>query len=506
MIKVLQNEIVRKIDRATILKEGITSVDLMDRAAKACTEWITENIPAGFSFLILCGSGNNGGDGIAIARLLWQKGKIVDVFRINGTGNATDDFKTQQERWELLTGKNLSLINGPDDLPEVGSSVIIIDAIFGSGLNCTPDGNVREIIEKVNTIPASILSIDIPSGLFSDVVTEQTKSVIRAQTTLCLQIPRQSFFYPEYEPFTGNWIVIDIGLDPDEISKAGAKAFVPEHNDITFLQPQRPIFGHKGTFGHALLLCGSYGKAGAAILAANACLRSGAGLVTIRTPSLCVEAVQTIAPEAMCSPDSEPTYLTEIVKPEKFNSIGAGPGIGTDKQTGNVIKRILQDFEGPLVLDADAINLIADNPTWLSFLPTGTILTPHPGEFARLFGKINDPFARTEKQLEMAQRFNCYIILKGKFTSIACPDGQLYFNPTGNNGLAKGGSGDVLTGLITGLLAAGHSPMTAAITGVYVHGLAGDICSRENHPLSMTAGDLALYFTNAFREINESMI
>jgi NAD(P)H-hydrate epimerase len=211
--------------------------------------------------------------------------------------------------------------------------------------------------------------------------------------------------------------------------------------------------------------------------------------------------LQTSAPEAMVTPDELPDRISEVIKVERYSAIGIGPGLGTDAQTANVLKRLLQDFPGPMVIDADGLNILAEHPTWLQFLPAGTILTPHPGEFERLAGRIANPFERTEALQSFAKRYGCYIALKGKFTCIACPDGQLYFNPTGNNGLAKGGSGDVLTGLICGLLASGHSPMRAVLTGVYIHGLAADLCAAENHILSMTSGDLPQWFGLAYREI-----
>jgi len=263
----------------------------------------------------------------------------------------------------------------------------------------------------------------------------------------------------------------------------------------------RPSFGHKGSFGHALLLAGSSGKAGAALLATKSCLRSGVGLVTVRTPKDCVIPIQTAAPEAMCSADEHAQHLTDIVKPEGYSAIGVGPGIGMDAQSGNVLKRLIQDYKSPLVLDADAINHLSDNPTWLQFLPAGCILTPHLGEFNRLVGKIADPFERTKKQLEFARKYNCYVLLKGKYSALACPDGLLFFNPTGNHGMAKGGSGDVLTGLITGLLAQGLSPLKAALCGAYLHGLAGDFCAQKTHPNSMTSGDIISFFADAFKAV-----
>lgn len=505
MIKVLRNEQVRDIDRYTLERRNIRSLDLMEQAAAACTTWLLTMIPEGPDFLVVAGQGNNGGDGLAIARMLWNRGKQVKVVIVEGTGTPSADFTTNLHRWKETSQTDAPLIRSAGDLPERSTNTVIIDAIFGSGLNRAPSGPASDVIRALNDGGGKIIAIDIPSGLFADQATSERTTIIRARTTLCLQIPRMAFFLPEYQEFTGDWQLIDIGLDATALSEASAQAFLLSHRDIAALLPPRPAAGHKGTFGHALLLAGSRGKAGAAVLSAGACLRSGAGLVTVRTPGSCLIPVQTNCPEAMCDPDPEDAFLDEVVKTEAFDAIGAGPGIGTSRQTGNVLKRIIQDHPGPLVLDADALNILSENPTWLSFLPAGTILTPHPGEFARLAGRISDSFDRIKAQADLAKKHNLFVLLKGRFSTIACPDGQLYINPTGNHGMAKGGSGDALTGLITGMLASGCSPMRAVLSATYVHGLAGDLCARDSHPIGMTSGDLVSYLPAAFREIEESL-
>jgi hydroxyethylthiazole kinase-like uncharacterized protein yjeF len=503
LIKVISNEQVRLIDKQTIERQGISSDDLMEKAAKACAERLLESFEPGISFAIFCGKGNNGGDGLAIARILWQRGKTVSVYIVEDTGTASADFQLNYQRLTELK-KDLAVdVKTTEDIPTLEGTAVIVDALFGSGLNRVPSGMAAEIIQAINASTNPVVAIDIPSGLYGDKHTDDLSTVVRATTTLTFQVPRPVFFYPEYEQQTGEWQLLDIGLDVKAVLESPAYAFVPDNNDITSLLPYRPLFGHKGTFGHALLLAGSYGKAGAAILAARACLKSGAGLVTVRTPAKCVTPLQSALPEAMCIPDEEETFLSTIIKPATYVAIGAGPGLGIDKQTGNVIKRMLQDFDCPMVLDADALNILAENPTWLHFLPAGTILTPHIGEFSRLAGKIADPFERTKKQIEFSKKFNCYILLKGRFSALSCPDGQLFFNPTGNNGMAKGGSGDVLTGLITGLLAQGLSPMKAALCGAYIHGLAGDHCAKTSSPITMTANELIDFFEIAFNEVKK---
>lgn len=501
MIKVFTAEQIKQADVATLHQEKISELALMERAAGLCTQWILDHIPTGFSFAIFCGKGNNGGDGLAIARQLFQRGKNVDVFLVEATGQASECFTQNLNAWNALVGSSTTTISTFKQIPDFNSSVIIIDALFGIGLSRAVDSPVAEIIQQLNSNPSKIISIDVPSGLFYDKATETLKNVIAAHHTLTFSHAKQSFFYPEYASHTGQIDILDIGLDKEFVAKTSAIAQIPSDPDIDFMLGARPSFGHKGTFGHALLLAGSTGKAGAAILATQSCLRSGVGLVTVRTPKDCVIPLQTAAPEAMCSPDEHAHHLTDIVKPEGYTAIGIGPGIGMDAQSGNVLKRLIQDYKLPMVLDADALNHLADNPTWLQFLPAGCILTPHLGEFNRLAGKIADPFERTKKQLEFAKKYNCYILLKGKYSALACPDGQLFFNPTGNHGMAKGGSGDVLTGFITGFLAQGLSPRKATLCGAYLHGLAGDICANETHPNSMTSGDIISFFADAFRAV-----
>lgn len=500
MIKILTSAQVRQADAATIAREPVSSADLMERAATACSGFLYESLPAGIPLIVVCGQGNNGGDGLAIARQLWKKGKDITVWITDDTGNPSADFILQRKRLEEETQIRI-LPEKDQQAPAFPENSCIIDAIFGSGINRAPGGKAAEMIQAINASKCRVISIDIPSGLYADQHTPHTDAVVRAHTTLVFQCPRPCFMYAEYEPFIGEFQLLDIRLDEAFIADAEAYGFIPTEAVIRSLLPYRPAFGHKGTFGHALLLAGSKGKTGAAILAAAAAARSGTALVTVRCPADSTQALQSAIPEAMCLPDPGTDYLEEPVRSGAYTAIAMGPGIGQARETGNVLKRVIQDFDVPLILDADALNLLSDHPTWLNFLPAGTLLTPHPGEFARLCGKTSDPFARTMLQKEFALRYNCYVLLKGKFTAIACPDGQLFFNPTGNNGMAKGGSGDILTGLLGGLLAQGVSPMKAALLGVYLHGLAGDLCRADSSAYGMKAGDLIDYLPAAWRTL-----
>jgi NAD(P)H-hydrate epimerase len=502
VIKVLTSEQVLKADAVTITREPVSSIGLMERAATACCNYLEQHLPAGVPVSFVCGKGNNGGDGLAIARLLWKKGKSITVWITEDTGKSSEDFTINLRRLQEETGVPVQL-QAEHSNPGFPENGCIVEAIFGTGLNREPEGKAAEMIRAINASTSRVIAIDIPAGLYSDKATPMTNTIIRANTTLVFQVPRPCFLYAEYEPFIGDFQILDIKLDPEFIADAPAFGFIPTQDVISSLLPYRPRFGHKGTFGHALLLAGSKGKTGAAMLAAGAALRSGAALVTVRCPQCCTLPLQTAVPEAMCIEDGGENHLEEPVKSGPFSAIGIGPGIGTARETGNVLKRAIQDFDIPLVLDADALNLLSENPTWLNFLPAGSILTPHPGEFARLCGKVSDPFTRTQQQLDFAKRYNVYLVLKGKFTAIACPDGQLFFNPTGNHGMAKGGAGDMLTGLLTGLLAQGLAPMKTALLGVYVHGLAGDLCLNEISAYGMKTGDLIDYLPSAWRLLEE---
>jgi ADP-dependent NAD(P)H-hydrate dehydratase / NAD(P)H-hydrate epimerase len=499
MIKILNAEQIREADRLTIANEPVLSIDLMERAAKACSNRLLDFAPAGVPFVFFCGKGNNGGDGLAIARMLYKKGKNISVFIIDESGKESPDYIENLILLKKLASDKINVIKKAGDFPEIESKAIVVDTIFGSGLNRPADGLNAEIINLINKNKNIIISIDIPSGLFADKQTENLKNVIHAHYTLTFHAPKQSFFYADYAIATGTWVTLDIGLHKSSVESVSSNLFLLSEDDIRELLHPRATFSHKGIYGHALLLAGSYGKSGAAILAAKACLRSGAGLVTARLPECCVSPVQTAVPEAMVLADDEKQFLSATLKPENYSAIGIGPGIGLAKETANVLKRIIQDFNKPIVIDADALNLLAENPTWLSFLNPGCILTPHPGEFKRLVGNIENPFDRSKAQLDFAKKYNCYVILKGKFTAIACPDGSLIFNPTGNPGMATGGSGDVLTGIITGLLAQGYSPFQSSLIGVYLHGLAGDYAANSLSEYAMIAGDIIEFLPSAFK-------
>ncbi|PCJ82116.1 MAG: bifunctional ADP-dependent NAD(P)H-hydrate dehydratase/NAD(P)H-hydrate epimerase [Flavobacteriales bacterium] len=500
-MKILSSKQIREADAYTIANEPIASIDLMERAATAAYEWMKNSIffNKNRRWVIFCGTGNNGGDGLAIARKLNQDQQKVIVFAVRISEKSSDDFQINENRLKEI-GLDLKDISSKDDLPEINENDIVVDAIFGSGLSRPVEGLSADLIRHINESSATTVAIDIPSGLFADSnSTDQSKAIIEAGYTLSFQFPKLAFMFPENEKYVAEFRAIPIGLDEDFIARQDSQNyFITKKSAISILKP-RSKFSHKGTYGHALLVSGSYGKMGATVLAARACLRTGAGLLTIRAPKCGYEIMQTTVPEAMCDVDESESFLTSNINLEKYNAIGIGPGIGTEKETQNMLKLFIQNSALPLVVDADAINILSENKTWLSFVPKNSIYTPHPKEFERLVGFSKNNFERHKIQIEFAKKHQCYVVLKGAHTAIACPDGEVYFNSTGNSGMATGGSGDVLTGIITGLMAQGYSSKEASILGVYMHGLMGDIAAQNLSEESLMAGDIVFYLADAFK-------
>lgn len=506
-MKILSTVQIREADKFTIAHEPVASIDLMERAALKCSYWLWEKFSDAVSYQIVCGNGNNGGDGLAIARHLKSKGYAVEVFILRVSENDSADFSVNLKRLEE-NKISVSVLQHENELQfPANGNYVIIDAVFGSGLSREPEGMAAKIIDKINTSPAQKISIDIPSGLFGDDNSANSyKHVVRADYTLTFQQPKLSFLFAESGIFAGKFIVLDIGLHPDFISQAPTHFQYITHDFVKTLIRHRGKFSHKGNFGHALLVAGSEGKAGAAVLCAKACLRSGVGLLTLNIPETGNEILQTAAPEAMLQINDSEKYISGRIKTgpdvdSEYSAIGIGPGIGRRRETEQAVKLLLNEYAGPLVFDADAINILSENKTWLAFLPKGTILTPHPGEFDRLAGKHASGFERMKSSRELAIKHGIYIVLKGAHTLIACPDGTVFFNSSGNPGMATGGSGDVLTGIITGLRAQNYPPQAACLLGVYLHGLAGDIASSVQSENGLIAGDIVDNLGGAWRLI-----
>jgi hydroxyethylthiazole kinase-like uncharacterized protein yjeF len=503
-MKIFQSNQIREIDNYTIEHEPVASVELMERAAVKILEWFVNKYDRSRRILIFIGPGNNGGDGLALARLFVENDFRAELYFIHFTDNTSNDWNTNHNR--ILKFKNLIFHDLVEikQFPVVCSDDIIIDAIFGSGLNRPINGFPAEIVKKINSTDCKIIAVDIPSGLFGeDNSSNISDNIIRADYTLTFQMPKLSFMFPENSCYTGSWEILPIGLHPVALGGISSPYYFIENKEVALLLKNRHKFDHKGIYGHGLLVAGSYGKFGAAVLSAKAALRSGIGMLTCHIARSGVEILQTSLPEAMVQADKSDFFVSETVNIKKYDAIGIGPGLGLNQESQDALNKLLTTYKGPLVIDADAINILGLNMEWLHLLPEKTILTPHPKEFERIAGKTKDSFGRLKKQIEFSVRCKCIIVLKGAHTSISTPDGRVLFNSSGNPGMATAGSGDVLTGIILSLLSQGYSAENAAIAAVYLHGLAGDIAAERTCLEALIASDIVDNIGGAFNVIRE---
>ncbi len=497
MLKILNTTQIKEWDAFTIRHEPISSIDLMERACRAFVQWFTLKFDASHTIGVVCGAGNNGGDGLGIARMLSDWGYPVKVWIVTGTVLESVDFKVNKERLpERVDVKEFSTIPS-SELFE--SCQVLIDGLFGSGLSREPEGIYADVISLMNSSELTIVAIDIPSGLFAD---QHTSGVcVHADYTITFQFAKLAFLLPENENRVGEWMAVDIGLSKAYLKDALVSNFLLNQKYVASLLPKRKKFSHKGDFGHALLIAGSYGKMGAAVLAARAAMRSGLGLLTVHVPKEGYSIIQNSVPEAMTSIDTNQFCFSGTGELDSFDVIGVGPGLGVESTTVNAIKSLLEKASRPLVIDADALNILAENSSLLHLLPPQSILTPHPGEFRRLVGDWNNDFDRLNKTRDFAKSTRCIVILKGAYSAVVSPDGLVYFNNSGNPGMATGGSGDVLTGVLTGLLAQRLNAIDAALIGTYIHGLAGDIAAAENGQTALIASDIISALPDAFKQI-----
>ncbi len=489
-MKILSIDNIRKGDQFTINAEPIASIDLMERASLNCYNWIIENIDKSASFTIIAGPGNNGGDGIAIARMLHNNGNKVNVIIIEYSENYSPDCQINIDRLKKLNIE-INTVKSDNDNFDIGANDIIIDALFGSGLSREIEGFTANIVNYINELRNIVISIDIPSGLMGDELFDTKKPIIiKANHTLSIAFPKQVFFLMETAIYIGQWHHIDIGIHPTYAEMVPAEAYYITKSDIVTMLKKRDKFSHKGSFGHSMLIAGSYGKMGAAVMASRAAHRSGLGLLTTHIPKSAVDILQISSPETMLSIDENNEHFSKLKIVDNINSLGIGPGLGTDEESATAMKVLLQNYTLPMVIDADALNILSENKTWLAFLPSACILTPHPKEFERLAGKSSNSLERIKLQKEFSIRHKVFVILKGANTSISTPDGKLFINSTGNPGMATAGSGDVLTGIVLSLLAQDYHPQTAAILAVYLHGLAGDIAAFKSGFEALIASDI----------------
>ena len=501
MMKILSVESIREADKYTILNEPIASVDLMERAANQCMHWLNDHYDIFTELTFFCGLGNNGGDGLAIARMWYEIGSKSKVFIVNHSKNHSVDFDINLKRLKE-TVVPITFVDSVSAISGISENEIIIDSILGSGLNSPTNGLIAEVIDFINSLKNKKIAIDLPSGLFADKSNKPEDAIINADITLSFELPKLAFFFPQNYKVAGNWIILPIQLSADFIKSAKTDNYYITKEFVMRIYKPRNKFAHKGNYGHSLIAAGSQGKMGAAVLAAKACLRAGVGLLTIHCPKVGLNILQTSIPEAMVEHDIDDRCISCIHHLEKYDVIGIGPGIGQDIKTHQALQELLVNFKNPMVIDADALNILSEHKTWMQYVPENSILTPHFKEFERLTHKVENDFDRNRLQREFSIRHKVYIVLKGANTAITTPQGDCFFNTTGNPGMATGGSGDVLTGFLVSLLSQGYSSFDASILGVFLHGLAGDIFAGKNSEESLIASDLAENIGWAIKEIS----
>lgn len=498
-MKIFTAEQIRACDQWTVQHEQVSSLMLMEKAAGRCADWFASQIKSE-RFWIFCGNGNNGGDGFAIARMLYRKGFDIDVFIDFKNPEYSEDARINLQKLKEISGVDIHDFRQVSEM-KFKQDTTIVDAIFGSGFHGSLSLDYQKLIAFLNSIQANKVSIDIPTGLSADGLSD-SESVFIAYHTLSLQFWKKSFLHPETGKFCGKIHILDIGLSPEFIQKTDTSQYIISDSTVQKIYRPREQFSHKGTYGKVHLIAGSYGKIGAAILAARAAVRTGAGLVTVQAPECGFSILQTACPEAMML--STGNIFSEKLHHEEGITYGIGPGLGTESETQNAFLEFLKKINTPIVLDADALNIIALDNVHLELIPKNSILTPHPKEFERLFGTSANSFKRLEIAKENAAKFGIFIVLKDRYTQIITPKKTVYYNITGNPGMATGGSGDVLTGIITALLAQKYSSEEVAILGVWLHGKAGDDAAKMNSEEALIAGDLPESLGRVFNELKNS--
>ncbi len=494
----------KELDKYTIEHEPISSAGLMERAATAITEELKRRWTTATRFIVFAGPGNNGGDALAASRLLCLAGYTVHTYLFNITGRLSNDCLANKQKLEHLKGLQFTEISSQFSFPEITDNDVIIDGLFGTGLNKPLDGGYAGLVKRINASTAQVVSIDIPSGLMSEDNTHNTPSgIIRADLTLTMQSPKLAFFFGENQPYLGEVKTLDIGLSAEGMAAIESSITVTEQNEVENMLRPRDPFAHKGSMGHALLVSGQYGMGGATILAAKACLRSGVGKLTIHTPDMNNNILQCSVPEAVLSHDLSDFRVSKAVCTYEYGALAIGPGLGTHEETAEALHTFIRNHPGEMVLDADALNILGNHPEWITEIPQDSILTPHPKELENLVGTCSDSYDRMTKARELSIKMQLYVIVKGHNSMICTPTGRVIINPTGNPGMATAGSGDVLTGILTALLARGYTAGEACRLGTYLHGMAGDIACERWGEESMTASDKINSLPKAFKKLKE---
>lgn len=505
-MKIFTSAQIHELDKYTIDHEPISSLNLMERAAKAITRAIEEEWTTNQSVVVFAGPGNNGGDALAVARMMAEDGYQVSVYLFNIHNKLSPDCAANKQRlMEVKRIKAFTEVTLNFDPPTLDAQTLVVDGLFGSGLNKPLAGGFAAMVKYINQSDAKVVSIDIPSGLMcEDNTFNIPANILKADLTFTLQQKKLSMLLADCQQYIGRLKVLDIRLSQEFISQEDSVYKILEESDIRRRLLPRDDFAHKGSMGNALMIAGSYGMAGAAILATKACLRAGVGKVTTHTPKRNYDIMQISVPEAVLQMDREETFFSEAVDTEDFDALGIGPGLGTHENAAIAMISQIRRTTCPIVLDADAINMLANHRAWMQQLPKHIIMTPHPKEFDRLSGATSKGnYDRLQKAMEQAQHLHAYIILKGHYSALCLPDGHVDFCPTGNSGMATAGSGDVLTGIITALLARGYLQADACRIGIYLHGLAGDLAAKELGKESLIASDIIKYLPAAFRWLEE---
>lgn len=503
-MKIFTSKQIHEWDAYTIKQESITSLDLMERSAIAVTEAITKRWNTKVPIIVFAGPGNNGGDALAVARLLAQKQYNVVAYLFNIRNHISDDCNSNKLRLkESKRLKKFVEVTNEFDPPELTAETLVIDGLFGSGLNKPLSGGFASLVKYINSSACTVVSIDLPSGLMAeDNSYNISANVVKADYTFTLQTKKLCMYFTESQRYLGELEVLDIGLSKDWVAETPSQLSIVERDNILPLIKTRDDFAHKGRMGHALIVAGCYGMCGAAVMATKACLRAGVGKVTVHVPGRNYDIMQISVPEAITQLDKDEHCFSEAVSLDAYDALAIGPGIGQRDTTAVAVISQIRSSQKPTVIDADALNILGSRRSWMQQLPQGILMTPHPKEFDRLDGtESNSDYERLSKARDMAQRLQAYILLKGHYSAFCQPDGTVIFNSTGNGGMATAGSGDVLTGIIVGLMARGYTTAEAAVTGMYLHGLAGDIAAEKVGLESLIATDIIAEIPMAFKRL-----
>ncbi len=501
-MKIFSRDQIPEIDRKTRIEEPVSEIDLMERASIALAEWLSANYPTVSKIAVFAGPGNNGGDALAVARILAGLNFPIDVYLPDLGHQRSEASRINLERVKLMRVVPVIEVIEGNEFPPLSGYDLLLDGLYGSGLSRPLTGFACSVVDWINESGVEVVSIDLPSGLFCDDNIYNDGSIVRATFTLTLEFPKLALFFCENEPFFGRWEVVPFGLNKRIIDETKTDYFFLDQGTVFSIVKRRKIFSHKGSYGHGLLFSGSKGKVGAAQLAARGALRAGAGLITVHLPESAGYVLQVAIPEAMTIFDAGHDFITELPDIGKYSALAAGPGIGTHKMTQEVIRQLIGQATVPMVLDADALNILAENPSWIRQLPVNTILTPHPVEFDRLSGiSMKTDEERFQVAEQFSRSYEVILILKGAFTRVFFPDGRAYFNSTGNPGMATAGSGDVLTGILLGLLCQGYTAGEAALLGVFLHGRSADLRVGFSSEESLIASEIADYLGDAFASL-----